>query len=248
VIDIALLFGAGLVAGTLNVIAGGGSLLTIPVLIFVGVPPTVANGTNRVAILAQNVGATWGFHRRGLLEPAWLRPALLPTLAGAILGAWLATQVSDEAFQRILAGVMVVAALWMLVRAPRGATVEGAAPPTGGRAVVLAAAWFAVGVYGGFIQAGLGFVMLALLSGAGLDLVRANAIKVALVLAYTPLALALFAVQGLVDVGLGLALAAGTLAGSQVGVHLTVLKGQEWVRRVVVVAVVVFALRLWIAA
>ncbi|MBT8403603.1 MAG: sulfite exporter TauE/SafE family protein [Gemmatimonadetes bacterium] len=247
-IDLVLLYGAGLVAGTLNVIAGGGSLLTIPVLIFVGVPPTVANGTNRIAILAQNVGATWAFHRRSLVEREWLRPALVPTLAGALVGAYLATEVSDEAFQRILAGVMVVAALWMLVRPPRAATGDEAASPSGARALVLSMAWFAVGVYGGFIQAGLGFVILALLSGAGLDLVRANAIKAALVLAYTPIALGLFALQGLVDLGLGLALALGTLTGSQIGVHLTVLKGQEWVRRVVVVAVVVFALRLWIAA
>ena len=247
-IDLVLLFVAGLAAGTLNVIAGGGSLLTIPVLIFVGVPPTVANGTNRVAILAQNVGATWAFQRRRLLDGAWLRPALVPALLGAIVGAFLATRVSDELFQRILAGVMVGAALWMLLRAPKSAEFGPTPPPEGGRRVLLAVAWFFMGVYGGFIQAGLGFVILALLSGAGLDLVRANAVKAALVLAYTPLALGLFAAQGLVDWGLGLALALGTLTGSQIGVHLTVLKGQDWVRKVVVVAVVAFALRLWIAA
>jgi uncharacterized membrane protein YfcA len=247
--ELLALFAAGLIAGTLNVIAGGGSLLTIPILIFLGLPATVANGTNRVAILAQNVGASWGFHRRGFLDGRWLRPALIPTLAGAVLGAWLATRISDAAFQRILAGVMVGAALWMLLRAPQGGADPDSTPPpsTGGR-VLLAVAWFGVGIYGGFIQAGLGFLVLAVVSAAGLDLVRGNALKVTLVLAFTPFALLLFALDGLVDWRLGGVLAAGNLIGGQVGVHLTVLKGQDWIRRVVVVAVVAFAIRLWWAA
>lgn len=243
--DLILLFVAGLAAGTVNVLAGGGSLLTVPVLIFLGLPATVANGTNRVAILAQNVGASWGFHRRGRLDTRWLRPALVPTLIGALAGAWLATRVSDEAFQRILAGVMIGAALWMVVRAPRGADDLHAEPPTtaAGR-WALTFAWLVVGVYGGFIQAGLGFLILAVVSAAGLDLVRGNALKVTLVLAYTPFALLVFALDGLVDWRFGAALAAGNLVGGQIGVHLTVLKGQAWVRRVVVAAVVVFAIRL----
>lgn len=243
--DLLLLFCAGAVAGTVNVLAGGGSLLTVPALIFLGLPPTVANGTNRVAILVQNVGATWGFHRRGRLDGRWVRPALLPTLMGALLGAWVATRISDAAFQRILAGVMIGAALWMVLRAPADAVDSGAGPPrsTGAR-VALAAAWFGVGFYGGFIQAGIGFVILAVVSAAGLDLVRGNALKVAVVLSFTPFALAVFALEGLVDWRLGTALAAGNLVGGQMGVHLTVLKGQAWVRRVVVAAVVVFALRL----
>lgn len=247
--DLALLFVAGLAAGTLNVLAGGGSLLTVPVLIFLGLPATVANGTNRVAILAQNLGASWGFHRRGKLDSRWVRPALLPTLAGAVLGAWMATRISDEAFQRILAGVMLGVALWMVFRSPRAGTDFDSVPPVSraGR-LALGAAWFAVGVYGGFIQVGLGFLILAVVSAAGLDLVRGNALKVTLVLAFTPLALLLFALDGLVDWRLGTALAAGNLLGGQVGVHLTVLKGQAWIRRVVVLAAVAFAIRLWWAA
>ncbi len=124
-----------------------------------------------------------------------------------------------------------------------------AAPPTSrvGRTVMVFA-WFGVGFYGGFIQAGLGFLILAVVSAAGLDLVRGNALKVTLVLCFTPLALLLFAMDGLVDWRFGTALAAGNVLGGQFGVRLTVLKGQVWIRRVVVVAVVAFAIRLWWAA
>ena len=247
--DLVILFVAGCAAGTLNVLAGGGSLLTIPILIFLGLPATVANGTNRVAILAQNVGASWSFHRRGMLDTRWLRAALVPTLTGALLGAWAATRVSDDQFQRVLALAMIVVAAWMVVRRPGAGVDDGPgvpAPPS--NRVVFSLAWLGVGLYGGFIQAGLGFVILAVVSAAGLDLVRGNALKVTLVLAFTPFALLLFALDGLVDWRLGTALALGNLAGGQLGVHLTVLRGQAWVRNVVVVSVVVFALRLWWAA
>jgi uncharacterized membrane protein YfcA len=248
-VDLVILFVAGCAAGTLNVLAGGGSLLTVPILIFLGLPATVANGTNRVAILAQNVGASWSFHRRGMLDTRWLRAALVPTLTGAILGAWAATRVSDDQFQRVLALAMIVVAAWMVFRRPGAGAGDGPgvpAPPS--NRIVFCLAWLGVGLYGGFIQAGLGFVILAVVSAAGLDLVRGNALKVTLVLAFTPFALLLFALDGLVDWRLGTALALGNLAGGQLGVHLTVLRGQDWVRNVVVVSVVVFALRLWWAA
>ena len=83
---ILILFGVGLVAGTINMIAGGGSMITLPVLILLGLPPNVANGTNRVVILVQNTGATWSFHRLGLVSVPWLRLALAPALVGVALG------------------------------------------------------------------------------------------------------------------------------------------------------------------
>lgn len=242
------LFGAGLVAGTLNVVAGGGSLLTLPILILLGLPATVANGTNRVAILVQNMGAVGAFQRRGLVPGAWYRLAAAPVVVGAAAGTWLATRVGDEALQRVLAGVMVAVAAWMLWRPlPSG---EGAARPPEGRGhrLALAAGWFAVGLYGGFIQAGVGIAFLALSASAGLDLVRGNALKVALVLSFTPISLVLFARAGLVHWGLGAVLAAGTLLGGQLGVHLTALKGQVWIRRMVTLVVVALAVRLWLGA
>jgi uncharacterized membrane protein YfcA len=239
-----LLFLAGLVAGVLNVIAGGGSMLTLPLMIFLGLPPTVANGTNRVAILVQNIGATSSFHRRGLITGGWLKLAVPPAFVGAGLGTWAALQVGDLAFQRILALVLVGLTAWMLWN-PLSPDGEGGVElPEGGRRLLFQGLFFLVGFYGGFIQAGVGFVILAVTALAGLDLIRSNALKVTLVLTFTPLTLALFAWGGKVDWIMGLSLAAGNFTGALAGVRLQVLKGHRWVRGVVTATIIVFAVRL----
>jgi len=241
-----VLFVAGTIAGTLNVIAGGGSLLTLPLLIFLGLPAGVANGTNRVAILVQNIGAVWSFNRHRVLDWGWVPIAALPALVGGIVGAWLAIQVDDLAFQRILAVLMVLIALWTVWNPLGGRSVGetlSAAETPRGRALLMAV-FALIGVYGGFVQAGVGFLILAVITLGGLDLVRGNALKVLLVLAYTPLSLALFALDGKVDWAYGAALAAGNLLGAFIGVRLAVLKGHTWIKRVVTVTVLAFAIRL----
>jgi len=241
-----LLFVAGTVAGTLNVIAGGGSMLTLPLMIFLGLPPSVANGTNRVAILVQNVGAVWSFRRHRLLDTRWVPLAALPALVGAAGGSWLAIRIDEAAFQRILAILMVAIALWTIWNPLRRRPVDAGAstPETAGGRAALAAGFFVAGVYGGFVQAGVGFLLLALVTLAGLDLVRGNALKALVVLAYTPVSLAVFALGGRIDWGMGLALAAGNLSGAFLGVRLTVLKGHVWIRRVVTATIILFAIRL----
>jgi uncharacterized membrane protein YfcA len=233
-----LLFAVGCVAGTLNVLAGGGSFLTLPVLLFLGLPAALANGTNRVAILAQNTGAVWSFRRQGFFDRSSLVWAALPATAGAILGAWLALDVDEIAFRRLLAVLMValsVVSLW----SPRWRVAE-----TRPRWVPLA--FFAAGVYGGFIQAGVGLLVLAVTTAAGLDLVRGDAVKVLSVLCWTAAALAVFAAHGSVDWRLGAALAAGMLVGGVTGARLTVLKGHRWVKVVVTATAVLFAVGLWL--
>jgi len=238
------LFGVGLLAGALNVVAGGGSFLTLPLLIFMGLPTVVANGTNRVGILTQNVGAVWGFHRHRVLPWGWALKAAVPAVIGSALGTWAALLVGDDAFKKILAFLMVAISLWTLL-APMEASSEPR-PLTTGRKIILALGFFAVGVYGGFVQAGAGFLILAVTSFAGFDLVRGNAIKVLTVLALITLSLAIFAWQGKVEWIPGLVLAAGTLLGGLLGVRFTVLKGHRWVKVVVTVAVIVFAVKLWL--
>ena len=242
-----LLFLVGLIAGTLNVIAGGGSLLSLPVMIFLGLPPTVANGTNRVAILIQNIGASWSFHRRGLVSKEWILLAVPPALVGAVLGTVAAVHIGELEFQRVLAVILVVAAAWSIWN-PIALKPDGdAEQPTGLRRLAFIAAFFLIGAYGGFIQAGIGFILLAATSAAGFNLIRGNALKVTVVLAFTPLALVLFAWNGKVDWAMGFALAAGNFLGGQAGVHLQVLKGHQWVRNVVTIVIVIFAIRLLIS-
>jgi hypothetical protein len=243
------LFLAGCVAGTLNVIAGGGSFLTLPILIFMGLPATVANGTNRVGILLQNVGAVWGFHRYRVLNWKWAMYAAVPATAGAGFGTYAALLVSDLAFRRILSFLMVAITLLTLLRKDRVSS-DGEEPAEDlplSSIVGLTLAFFIVGLYGGFVQAGVGFLILTATTWAGLDMVRGNAIKVLCVLAFTALSLSIFAWQGKVEWTLGFVLAAGTVLGGQLGVRLTTLKGHRWVKGVVTVTVILFAIRLWVA-
>ena len=241
-----LLAGAGFVAGAINTIAGGGSLLTLPLLIFIGLPATVANASNRLSVFIGGVGATHSFSRRGLIPKGWLGFALPPALVGVVLGTWGALRIGDVAFERVLAATLVLAAVWIIWQ-PIESPPDGAPPPPQGRRrVVLLVAFFAMGAYSGFIQAGVGFLVMAVMAAQGVDLIRANAFKAPLVLAFTALATALFAFSGVMDWGAGLALAVGQFFGSKLGVHLQVLKGQAWVRNVLTAAIVIFALRLLI--
>jgi len=239
-----ILFLAGCIAGVVNVIAGGGSFLTLPILMFLGLPPGVANATNRVGILLQNVAAVWSFDRHGVLDRSALLWAALPATLGAGLGASAALVISDEAFKRVLAFLMVAVSLYTLWRPHRDPAAAEAHDERRKR-WLLVMVFFLTGIYGGFVQAGVGFFLLAATSLAGLDLVRGNAVKVLTVLCFTALSLAIFAWYGRVQWVPGLALAAGTILGGLLGARLTVLKGHRWVRGVVTAAIVVFAIKIW---
>ena len=239
----AALFVGGAAAGMLNVLAGGGSFLTVPLLIEAGLPPTVANGTNRLAVVLQSVTAAHGFRRHGLLDVDWTWRAALPSGVGTLAGTWLALVVSDRGFRLVLAFVMIGITLWTLWQPHPGASVRGRLPGW-----LLPAGMFAVGVYGGFVQAGVGLLVLALTTAAGFDLVRGNAIKVTLVALFTGVSFAIFVWQGMVVWTPGLVLAAGTVAGGQLGVRLTILKGHRWLRGVVTVSVIALAIRLLLTA
>lgn len=246
-----LLVLAGLAAGVINTLAGGGSLLTLPALIFLGLDANVANGTNRVGVLLQNVTAVSTFARRGRMP--W-RAALrfIPlTLAGALIGARIAVDVPSPILRLVL-GVVILIAL-PTVFMPQGPaagsarSAQGApsAPASRRRAISIQLACLGIGLYGGFIQAGVGFLILgALVPLAGFDLVRANAIKVLIVLLHTAIALPVFMSNRQVEIAPGLALAAGQMAGGWIGAQLGVKKGAGFVRWVVLAALVLSAAQL----
>jgi len=238
-----LLFVVGIVAGILNVLAGGGSLLTLPLLIFMGLPSAVANGTNRIAIFCQNIFAIRGFRSRGVLP---LQLALLctpPALLGSWWGANMAISLDDLMFKRILAlimlGVLIFTALDPMKRFRQQDVEFGL-----WRKVILAVSFFGVGVYGGFVQAGVGFIVITALLAHGLDLVRINAIKVFVIFCYTFVALGVFIYHGQINYLLGFSLAAGNSIGGMLGPRLAVAKGHDWIKKVVTLTVAVFALKL----
>jgi hypothetical protein len=247
-----LLFVVGVLTGTINVVAGGGSFLTLPVLIFLGLPSGVANGTNRVGILFQNFGAAWTFRRSGRLDGLRATREITAAVVGSLLGVWLALQVGDVSFRRVLAVLMIVIFLGTLWRKPAtGSVSESRVDPSPLGALrwgslPTASAFFLIGIYTGFIQAGAGFFVLMVTTALGLDLVVGNAIKVVLILSITVPSLLLFAINGRVDWLWGLCLAAGSLIGGQIGARWTLTRGEAWVRSFLTVAAVLFAIGLWI--
>jgi uncharacterized protein len=233
-----LLLIVGVVSGYLNVLAGGGSVLTLPVLIFLGLDGALANGTNRVAILVQNVSSAAEFQRargypvkRVLVYSLW-------TLPGAIAGAFFATTVSDGVFQTILGLVIIGVVITLLL--PRSALPGGTAPADAPPSPWIYPALLGIGFYGGFIQVGVGFLfMAALFHLLRFDLVSVNMYKVLIVLVYTIPALLIFAWSGDVDWALGLVLAAGSAVGGWLAVRSS-LHGGEKIIRIALVAALLF--------
>lgn len=236
------LFAVGAVSGALNVVAGGGSFLTLPVLIFFGLPPGVANATNRVGVLAQNLGGLAGFHRSGAMDWRWGLAVSVPAVLGAAVGATWALHMSDFAFRRLLSIAMLIMTLWTVTRRPASGAPRPLRSPWHWTMVL---SFFLIGIYGGLIQAGVGFAVLAATSVAGMDLVRGNAVKLLAVLLLTMLSLAIFASSGVVEWTSGVALAAGNVLGAMVGVRLALRQGHGWIQKVVTMAVIGFAVLLW---
>lgn len=241
----ALVFVSGLLAGFINVVAGGGSLLTLPVLIFLGIPAAEANATNRVGILLQNVVASSTFRRQGLLEAKLGFKLMLAAAPGALLGALVAVDMDDRLFRRVLAVVMLLVLVSIIRRRRTAGSAPLDRPLTQRRSWALYAAFFFVGFHSGFIQAGVGFVIIAALTGfGGLDLVRSNGIKVLCIMLIQVIALGLFAAMGVVHWAWGLTLAAGTMIGGWAGVRWQVKQGDVWVYRILVVSIILFSVKL----
>lgn len=236
-----LLVLGGLFAGFVNTVAGGGSAITIPILIEILGDPLLANGTNRVAILLQNATGVTGFHKGGAVPWKVALPLVPPAVIGALAGSWTATRLDADAMEVVFAIVIIGVAASVLVSPKRW---QGGGEPRLGRV----GGWLtfgAIGFYGGFVQAGVGFLLLGgLVIGGGLTLVTGNAAKVLLVLSFTVVALPVFLLAGQVSIIAGLVLAAGNMTGAWVASRLAVEKGAGWIRWVVVAAALVAAARM----
>ena len=237
--DIVLLVAGGLAAGVVNTLAGGGSLLTVPLLVLAGVPGNVANGSNRVGILASNASAAAAFRRLGVSGLSRTLPVLVPVAVGSLVGALLVARLADETFERVF-GVLMVPLLLLSLRPPVLKSVEGRV--WSGQFTVLV--FLAVGLYGGAFQAGIGLLLMVALSRSGMDLVVVNSVKVVVIVVVTVIALPLFIVSGRVDWGPALVLAAGFALGGALGARLTVTRGSSLIRPVMVAAVLALAGRL----
>jgi len=244
--EVVLILAVGLVAGAINTLAGGGSLLSLPILIFLGLPPAVANATNRVAIFSQNIFAVAGFKSKGIAAFKYSIVLGISALLGAIIGAKIAVDIKGELFNKILAVIMIVVVLL---------TVSGKAKPNGINKEItnLSSKWigttvfFFIGIYGGFIQAGVGFLIIASLSGIHrFSLVKTNSIKVFVVLIYTIAALIVFIYEGKVNWLYGIVLAVGNSTGAWFASRWSVDKGDKAIKIFLVVTVIALAIKLWL--
>ena len=234
----------GVLAGFINTLAGSGSLLTLPLLILLGLPANIANGTNRVGVLLQTIVAVATFRRRGALplEGSW--KLIVPAVVGGILGAEFAVDL-DEALLRQTIGVLMLVLLGVMLLKPER-WIAAHAMPREPRLLVEVPLFFAIGVYGGFIQVSVGLFLLAgLVLGAGYNLVGANALKNFIVLVVTAAALIVFVVNDQVQWTLGLLLGAGQAVGAWVAARFAVQRGAEFVRWAVIVITLVSAAALF---
>ncbi|MDB4151399.1 sulfite exporter TauE/SafE family protein [Pseudomonadales bacterium] len=220
---IAALLAAGVIGGFINTLAGGGSMLTLPALMLIGMPADIANATNRVGVLFQSLAGVKGFKDQDKLDSSAVGPVLIPTLLGALVGSLFAAFLPVVVLKPILLGTMVTLALVMLIKPGAVIPEPGTEPYKVFERPIAAVMLFGAGVYGGFVQAGVGFILIAALAG-GLryDLVRTNALKMVCTAAFSIVALIVFISRDQVLWVPGLLLAAGMVAGATLSVRVAI--------------------------
>lgn len=243
--QVVILIALGAAAGFINTFAGGGSMLTVPFLIFLGLPANVANATNRVAILFQNIVSTRKFRQQKILDIRTDSKLLLPTALGSIAGAFIAVDIHEDLLQKIIAGLLVV--MFFMVLLDSDSWVKNNTEKAKAKnPLIRFLIFFGIGFYGGFIQIGVGFILLAgLVLGCGFDLLKANAIKLFIILFYTIIALGIFIYYDLVDWKTGLLLACGNMSGAWLGARLSLKWGAKFIRYILLAALAVVALKLF---
>jgi uncharacterized protein len=240
-LTIVALIVSGVFVGFINTLAGGGTIISLSIFMFLGLPAGIANGTNRVAVILQNITSVTEFRRKKVLDFKKANKLAIPTMIGAIVGAQIASDINEAIFRKAVGVVMIVMMYFILTKPSqwlKGTDMLMEKPVSWLQVVI----FFAIGVYGGFVQVGVGYFILAgVVLGAGYDLVKANAIKVWIVLLYTPLALVVFILNDQVNWEYGLVHAIGNIIGAFIASRFAVSWGAGFVRWVVIVVIVIFA-------
>lgn len=240
-----LIIGVGFCAAFLNTVGGGGSLFSVPILTFLGMPITLANATSRVAILSQNIFAVFGFASKKVELPKkysfWLG---LTSLAGGLIGSFLASQVDDTIFKRLFVVVMIISLVLVVFDPFKAKGEEEKMSPT--RQAIGAAIFFFIGIYGGFVQAGIGFLVIGTLTAVNnMNLVKVNYVKVFVAILYTSVSVLVFAWQGKIVWTIGLVLAIGHALGGWYASRWSVKAGEVWIKRIMIASVIAMAIKLW---
>jgi len=244
-VEIAALIGAGLLVGFINTLAGGGSIISLSLLMFMGLPANVANGTNRIAILLQTLTATRNFKKAGLITSKKGILLSIPAVIGSIVGSFIAIEINEAIFEKAMVIIMVFMLVFIFYKPSlwlKGKQ-ELQQQKSGWLQYII---FFFIGIYGGFIHAGIGYLLLiSLVVGAGFDLLHANALKVLIVLIYVPFTLAIFIYSGQINYLYGFVLAIGNISGAIIASKFAIEKGANFVRWVILVVVVFTALHVF---
>lgn len=240
-LELILLLVTGIATGFLNVMAGGGSMLSVPIMIFLGVPGTVANATNRIAILPQNISAVIAFYRKGFANFRLSLSLAACTIPGTIVGAYLAARIPNDQFNTLLAIIML--AILLIMALPQSKTIEGSEHPGRARMIAGHLLMVLIGFWGGFIHIGVGFLLMPALNRVmRFDLITTNSHKVFIVLCYTSVALLVFASQLDMLWKYGIALAIGTTIGGWIAANFQIKQGIgaiKWTLNIVIIAFII---------
>jgi len=235
---------AGILAGFINKLSGGGSVISLSLLILMGLPANIANGTNRINIFFQTLSSVSSFARQRMfksMKPVWLG---IPATIGSVIGAMLAVDVNQKVIEIAMATAMVIMVFFLFYK-PDKWLKENSHLLEGKIKLWQLLLFFAVGFYGGFIQVGIGyFLLMSLVLGVGYDLVQANAVKNLIVFFYAFFALSVFIINGQVNYLYGLILSVGSIIGALIASYLAVKKGAGFIRVVIILSVLLTILQI----
>ncbi|MDR3047210.1 MAG: sulfite exporter TauE/SafE family protein [Bacteroidales bacterium] len=244
-VHVVLLISSGLIVGFVNTLAGGGTVISLFVFMLLGLPPNMANGTNRIAVFLQNITAVVNFSQQKIIDWQKAFRLAIPIIIGSLFGALFANKLPNELFRYVFGTAIVLFALLLIFQPNRWLKNQDQIPN-------VKIKWyhylifFVIGIYGGFLHVGIGYMILfALILGLGCDLVRANALKNFLVMAYIPFSLVIFIFQGNVCWTYGLIHAIGNIIGAQIGAMLAIKKGAPLIRWMMIILIFVVILQLF---
>tara|TARA_B100000575_G_scaffold201924_1_gene163654 strand:+ start:23633 stop:24406 length:774 start_codon:yes stop_codon:yes gene_type:complete len=246
--SILILISIGLFAGVVNTLAGGGSLVTLPVLIlFLGLDEATANGTNRLMVITAALVASYGYRSKGIETHPWGFYFGLVATFGAIIGAKIAINIDGDTFKRFLAIIMISVGLIIVFRSKSIASLDLKERLNGKYLFAGFVGFFFIGVYGGFLQAGVGIVIMLLLTQINrMNLLRTNSVKAFSVFIYSIAAVAIFALDGKILWMVGFWMVLGSVVGAWLSSRWSVKRGDKVIRITLLIMVTYMAVKLWL--
>jgi uncharacterized membrane protein YfcA len=239
---ITILIISGVIVGFINTLAGGGTIISMSLFMLLGLPPVVANGTNRIPVILQNLVSVFNFYRYKKLNIKKAIYCTVPVIIGSLFGSNLSIAVSDDIFIVFFVVIMVSMLILMFFNPDKWLKGDINKMNTAVSPLQMFL-YFLIGIYAGFIHIGMGYFILAILVlMGGYDLLRANAMKSFIVLFYTPFSLFFFIYHGKINYEFGLIHAIGNMTGAYIASKWAVKWGMNFIRWVIVIFVVISCL------